>query len=83
MRGRIVPAALLRRIAVERLHAQDRIAVENGLMLLVERIGSPHGVYLRRQISAPWKSHAPISPLPLKNQTYLPSVIGVGDVESL
>src|SRR5271170_3272207 len=40
-------------------------------------------MYLWRQISCPWKSKQPISPLELKNQTYLPSVAGLGEVESL
>src|SRR4051794_14244194 len=54
-----------------------------GSCCLLKGYGSPQGLYLRRQISVPLKSHAPISPLASKNQTYLPSVTGVGDVESL
>src|SRR5205085_11028028 len=38
---------------------------------------------LRRQISFPAKSQHPISPVELKNHTYVPSVTGDHDVASL
>ena len=38
---------------------------------------------LRRHTSCPAKSQHPISPEQLKNQTYVPSVTGVQEVESL